>query len=229
MGAAPLIAVTGRVRGAHGLHGGPSSLDALEVDVYFTGYAEHVAAAGGLALHLPAGADPEALMDRADALVLTGGTDVDPARYGATPCATTPPLDPDRDARELALLDAAVRRDRPVLAICRGVQLVNVARGGTLHAHLAAHPAGRPHDVVVEPGSTLHALHGDRTVVNSLHHQGVDRVGAGLVVTGRAPDGVVEGLEGADGRLLGVQWHPEQMGAAPQPVFGWLVDAARRA
>lgn len=227
MGRAPLIAVTGRRRGAAGLHLGPPVLDALEIEVYFTGYADHVGAAGGLPVHLPCGIDPRAVIDRVDGLVLSGGTDVDPARYGAATCATTPPLEPERDEFELALLDAALARDLPVLAICRGLQLVNVSRGGTLHAHLADHhPASGRHDVLIEPGSVLHGLHGPVAGVNSLHHQGVDRLGADLVVTARAPDGVVEGLELPGARLLGVQWHPEQLGGR-QPVFGWLVDAAR--
>lgn len=225
---APLIAITGRRRSASGVHGGPAALDLLEMDLYFTGYADHVGAAGGLAVHLPMTVDVEAVADRMDGLVLTGGTDVDPARYGAPTCATTPPLDPARDAVELALLAAALERDVPVLAICRGLQLVNVARGGTLHAHLADHhPASGRHDVAIERGSVLGELHGATAVVNSLHHQSVDRLGADLVVTAQAPDGVVEGVELPGTRLLGVQWHPEQLDPAPQPVFGWLVDAAR--
>jgi putative glutamine amidotransferase len=220
------------------MHGGPAVLDALTVDLYFTGYADHIGAAGGLAVHLPSRADPRSTMDRMDGLVLTGGTDVDPARYGAavpmlgpasgpSARATTPPLDPDRDAVELALLDVALERGLPVLAICRGLQLVNVGRGGTLHAHLADHhPASGRHDVLVEPGSVLGGLYGATASVNSVHHQGVDRLGADLVVTARARDGVVEGIELPGAQLLGVQWHPEQM-AGPQPVFGWLVDAAR--
>lgn len=227
MGRAPLIAVTGRRRSAAGLNLGPPALDALEIEGYFTGYADHVVAAGGLPVYLPSRIDPQAAIDRVDALVLSGGTDVDPARYGATTCATTPPLEPERDAFELALLDAALARDLPVLAICRGLQLVNVSRGGTLHAHLADHhPASGRHDVVVEPGTVLHGLLGPAATVNSLHHQAVDRPGADLVVTARAGDGVVEGIEWPGVRLLAVQWHPEQLDG-PQPVFGWLVEAAR--
>lgn len=226
VGRAPLIAVTGRRRSAAGLGLGPPALDALEVEGYFTGYADHIVVAGGLPVYLPSRIDPQEAMDRVDALVLSGGADVDPTRYGAQTCATTSPLEPERDAFELALLDAALARDLPVLAICRGLQLVNVSRGGTLHAHLAEHhpPSGR-HDVLVEPGSMLHDLVGPKAEVNSLHHQAADRLGADLVVTARAPDGVIEGLELPGARLLGVQWHPEQM-AGRQPVFGWLVDAA---
>lgn len=224
----PLIAVTGRRR-PPGPPTDPPTVDMLESELYYTGYARHLAAAGAIAVHLPGSTDPDDAMDRLDALVLTGGTDVDPARYGAAVCATTPPLDPGRDETELALLDAALRRDRPVLAVCRGIQLVNVALGGTLHEHLAGHIAayapGTRHDVVLEPGSVLHKLHGDTASVNSLHHQAVDRPGRDLVVTARAPDGVVEGVELLGRALLGVQWHPEHL-EAPQPVFRWLVEAA---
>jgi putative glutamine amidotransferase len=224
---AALIAVTGRRRSASGMHMGPPALDMLEAEIYFTGYADHITAAGGVVVYLPSRTDPDAAMDRMDGLVLTGGTDVSPDRYGGSICATTPTLDPDRDAVELALLDAALARGLPVLAICRGAQLVNVSRGGTLHAHLADHPTGGRHEVLIEPGSTLDGLYGAATCVNSLHHQSVDRLGRDLVVTARALDGVVEGVELPGTRLLGVQWHPEQLHAAPQPVFRWLVDAAR--
>lgn len=209
------------------MHTGPAALDALELELYFTGYADHIGEVGGLAVYLPSRADADVVIDRVDGLVLTGGTDVDPARYGAATCATTPPLEPERDAFELALLEAALERDLPVLAICRGLQLVNVSRGGTLHAHLADHhPASGRHDVLVEPGSVLHGLYGPTTRANSLHHQGVDRLGTDLVVTARATDGVVEGIELPGATLVGVQWHPEQLDR-PQPVFEWLVDAAR--
>jgi putative glutamine amidotransferase len=223
----PLIAVTGRRRSAAGLHSGPPALDALVLDAYFTGYAEHVVAAGGLPLHVPGGVDPGAVMERADALVLTGGNDVDPARYGAVPDERTSSLEPERDAFEIALLAAARERGRPVLAICRGLQLVNVADGGTLRGHLEEHAHTRTHDVDLAPGSVLHDLYGATARVNSLHHQGVDRVADGLAVTARAPDGLIEGLE-CDG-LVAVQWHPEQQGDAPRPVFRWLVEAAHSA
>ncbi|MBW0113728.1 gamma-glutamyl-gamma-aminobutyrate hydrolase family protein [Pseudonocardia abyssalis] len=223
---APLIAVTGRRRPAHGVHTGPAMLDSLHLDVYFTGYAEHVGAAGGIAVYVPSTTDPEALLDRVDGLILSGGADVDPIRYGAARCSTTPELDPERDATELALLDAALARELPVLAICRGLQLVNVSRGGTLHAHLDEHQVGPWHEVLIEPGSMLGGLHGATTSVNSLHHQSIDRLGDDLVVTGRALDGIVEAVELPGSRLLGVQWHPEQL-AGPQPVFDWLVDGAR--
>lgn len=152
--AAPLVAVTGRRRSAAGLHLGPPSLDALEVEGFFTGYADHVAAAGGLAVYLPSRTDPRVAMDRVDALVLTGGTDVDPARYGAPTCATTPPLDPERDEFELALLGAALERDLPVLAICRGHR-VGVRSGAALRRGGLSHVRVRGHDRPADAG-----LHG---------------------------------------------------------------------
>ena len=223
---APLVGVTGRRRSARGVHSGPPALDRLTLEIYFAGYSEQVAAAGGLAVHLPAGTDPRVAADRLDGLILTGGSDVDPARYGGPPAEGGEAVEPERDEIELALLAAALDRELPVLAICRGLQLVNVSRGGTLHAHLGGHPAGREHELLVEPGSILAGLHGPSCTVNSLHHQGADRIGRDLVVTARAPDGVVEGIELPGADLLGVQWHPEQMDG-PQPEFGWLVDAAR--
>jgi putative glutamine amidotransferase len=226
MTAPPLIAVTGRRRPAAGVHDGPSQLDLLEVEVYFAGYADKLAAAGALPMHVPAGADPAAVAARADALVLTGGTDVDPALYGEEPHPTVR-FDRARDDRELALLAAALDRGLPVLAICRGLQLLNVHLGGTLHQHLAAHPVGGDgvHEVRFAAGSVLRGLYGPRCPVNSLHHQAVATPGTGLTCVGHAPDGVVEAVELTGRPVIGVQWHPEQL-ARTEPVFPWLVSAA---
>lgn len=224
--AAPLIAVTGRRRPGNRTRTGPPGLDMLDADVYFSGYADQVASAGGLAVHLPSRADPEAVMDIMDALVLTGGADVDPARYGAVAGPATPAPDPDRDTFELSLLAAALQRGRPVLAICRGLQLLNVSRGGTLHGHLAEHPVGPWHEVLTTPGSIVGELYGAATSANSLHHQGVDQLGHDLVATARAADSVIEAIELPGADLLAVQWHPEHMDG-PQPVFSWLVKTAR--
>src|SRR4051794_30127822 len=179
MTAPPLVAVTGRRRPALGVHDGPSELDQLEVEVYFAGYADRLAAAGALPVHVPAGADPRAGAARGDGLVLTGGTDVDPALYGQEPHASGR-LDPARDDPEPALLAAALERDLPVLAICRGLQLLNVHLGGTLHQHLAAHPIGGDgvHEVRFTGDGTLRGIYGPRCPVNSLHHQSVATPGA---------------------------------------------------
>ena len=226
MTAPPLVAVTGRRRPAAGVHDGPPQLDLLEVEVYFAGYADKLIAAGGLPLHVPAGADPAAVAARADALVLTGGTDVDPALYGEEPHPTVR-FDRARDDRELALLAAALDRDLPVLAICRGLQLLNVHLGGTLHQHLPDHPVGAEgvHEVRFAEGSRLHEVYGPRCLVNSLHHQAVATPGRGVVCVGHAPDGVVEAVEVPGRGVIGVQWHPEQL-ARVEPVFAWLVTAA---
>jgi gamma-glutamyl-gamma-aminobutyrate hydrolase PuuD len=161
-----------------------------------------------------------------DGLLLTGGVDVDPALYGETPHAMTQPPVPGRDALELALLREALAGDLPVLAICRGQQLLNVCLGGSLlqhidsDAHVAdATSASRWHDVSVEPETKLAAVLGaGRHSVNSRHHQAVtaDRVAPGLRVTALSDDGMVEGVEGAGHRwLVGVQWHPERLEDAP--------------
>ena len=142
---------------------------------------------------------------------------------------------PLRDAFEIALLDAAIGADLPVLGICRGPQLINIAAGGTLHQHLPAHaatdgpPEATPHIVATTEGSQLRQMYGPEVAVNSLHHQAVDRLGDGYVATAHSPDGVIEGIEHAELPVVGVQWHPELMtGALADPIFGWLVDHASR-
>lgn len=154
-------------------------------------------------------------------LVLSGGTDINPARYGGVPHPEDEPPDDERDELEAGLLAQALTAGIPVLAICRGMQLFNVAHGGTLIQHLddsAAHrviskdPAAPAHQIRVEPGSRLARIFGPGAhAVNSRHHQAVDRIGTGLRVTARSePDGVIEALERGDQRFaLAVQWHPE--------------------
>lgn len=193
-------------------------------------YLHAVQQAGGVPLVLPPQLSPEArdrLLATVDGLLLTGGGDVDPARYGAENVASLG-VSEERDTLEVAAVLAALDRDVPILALCRGMQVLNVALGGTLHQHIPdalphsriAHAVPQPrdepaHEVEVEPGSRLALLIGDGAIgVNSRHHQAVDRLGEGLVVTARAPDGVVEGLELPGRRfVLAVQWHPEDMTA----------------
>jgi putative glutamine amidotransferase len=155
-------------------------------------------------------------------LLLMGGTDVDPSLYGAEPGPATEAPDRTRDAAELAILAAALDRDLPVLAICRGLQLLNVARGGTLiqnlepvevHRQLTEDRSLPAHDVRIEPGALLARAAGQARswAVNSRHHQAIDRLGKGLRVTARNPaDGVVEAVELPEWSfVLAVQWHPE--------------------
>ncbi|MBD0281622.1 MAG: gamma-glutamyl-gamma-aminobutyrate hydrolase family protein [Thermoleophilaceae bacterium] len=192
-----------------------------------TSYVHAVQAAGGLALVLPpddaAAADPDALIDRLDALILAGGADVDPAAYGARPHPRVGHTVPERDRFELALAHRALERDLPLLGICRGMELLNVARGGTLVQHvpdLVGHEEHRhtlgqfaDHDVELEPGSLAAlAARAERFAVKSHHHQGVDELGEGLEVTGWSiPDRLAEAVEDPRSRfVLGVLWHPER-------------------
>jgi putative glutamine amidotransferase len=206
-------------------------------------YVRSVVAAGGVPVLLPPvpeAAVPEvaaAVLARLDGLVLSGGPDIDPDRYGAAPLASTGAPRVDRDAAELGLLDAATAAGVPVLGICRGLQLLNVARRGTLHQHLpdvvgtADHAPGPGtygrHAVAVDEGSLLARVLGRTSAdVPSYHHQAVDDLGAGLTVTATAPDGTVEAVE--DPSLpfcLAVQWHPEA--GDDLSLFRALVAAAR--
>ena len=209
-------------------------------------YATAVQATGALAFLLPpdeaAIGDPDRLLDRLDGLMLAGGSDVDPASYGAEPDPQTKGVWPERDAFELALIRRALERELPVLGICRGMQMLNVACGGTLDQHVPDRLAGDEHhrqtpgtygdhDVSLEAGSlAASAAGGERVAVKSHHHQGVDRIGEGLTVTGHSiPDDVVEAIElprDASGRYeLGVLWHPEE--DVRSSVIGSLVEAAR--
>ncbi|MCW3010845.1 MAG: gamma-glutamyl-gamma-aminobutyrate hydrolase family protein [Solirubrobacterales bacterium] len=207
-------------------------------------YCQAVQRAGGLALLLAPDprvtADPDAMLDLVDGLVLAGGVDVDPASYGQEPHPETRGWTPERDAFELALASRALERDLPLLGICRGMQVLNVARGGTLIQHLpdvvehedhrrtAGTFAGNDHDVALTPGSLAERAAGERLhPTKSHHHQGVDRLGEGLVVTGRAlQDELPEALEDPTRRFaLGVQWHPEADDTSR--VVGALVEEAR--
>ncbi|MER6915665.1 gamma-glutamyl-gamma-aminobutyrate hydrolase family protein [Streptomyces sp. NPDC000594] len=197
-------------------------------------YPDHVQRAGGLAVMLPPAAAEEAgaVVARIDALVIAGGSDVDPARYGAAPDPRTGPPSPERDSWELALVHAALAAGIPLLGICRGMQLLNVALGGTLHQHLDGHTAGEgvigSHTVKPVPGSRYAAVVPEATEVPTYHHQAVDRIAPGLTVSARAEDGTVEAVEpDRDGGpwVLGVQWHPEMGGDLR--VMGALVAAAR--
>lgn len=197
-------------------------------------YTDAVLAAGGAPVLLPPATASAAAVDRLDAVVLSGGADVDPARYGAPAHPETGPLRDDRDAAELAVLDRALARGVPVLAVCRGLQLLTVALGGTLVQHLpdaVGHHGHNPRpgvygttDVTLVPGSRAAAALGSGVRARCHHHQAVDRLGDGLVVTGRAGDGTVEAVERAGpGFVLGVQWHPEQ---DDPRLFAALVRAA---
>jgi putative glutamine amidotransferase len=207
-------------------------------------YADRVAEAGGVPVLLPPVPGIEDAVGALDGLLLSGGGDIDPARYGAEPDPHTGTVRPERDAAEFALLGAAMSLRLPVLGICRGMQVINVALGGTLHQHLpdvVGHDGHAPvpgafgaHEVRVPPGSRLSEILGGHGADLTLstpthHHQAVDKLGSGLTATAWAEDGTVEAVElgpGADAAFaVAVQWHPE---AGDDPsLFRALVAAAR--
>jgi putative glutamine amidotransferase len=199
-------------------------------------------AEGHAVLFLPGEtADANDLLERVDALVLVGGGDLEPTRYGGAPDATVYGVEPDRDELEIALLRAAGERELPTLAICRGMQAMNVAFGGTLIPHIPDRPGTIEHGT---PSGEDHRRHPVRAARPSLlatvtgaevldcsthHHQGVEELGEGLVATGWSDDGLVEALERDRGWMLGVQWHPEDTAdrdPAQQRLFDGLVRRA---
>lgn len=185
-------------------------------------YVHAIEAAGGRPLIVPPSLeDVEETVDLLDGVLLSGGSDLDPVHYGADRHPQTDPPRDVRDRAEMALLAAALDRDMPVLAVCRGSQVLNVVRGGDLVQHLPEavgherhrHTPGQfaDHDVEVKADSRLGAILGDRAPVKSHHHQGYGRLGEGLVETAWADDGTVEALEDPTKRFaLGVLWHPEE-------------------
>jgi putative glutamine amidotransferase len=209
-------------------------------------YVDSVQAAGGIAFLLPpdpeAGSEPDAWLDVLDGLILAGGADIDPAAYGAEPHPMTKGTRPERDVFEIALAKRALERDIPLLGICRGMQLMNVARGGTLRQHVPDDVGHEDHRRV--PGSFDGADHDVRLVDGSLaaraagevahatkshHHQGVEALGDGLVETGwSALDDLPEAIEDPQRRFaLGVQWHPEA-DPASRLIHALVEEAARR-
>lgn len=199
-------------------------------------YVDMVVAAGGAPVLVPPVAAAAVAADGLDALVVTGGPDVSPALYGAARHPATGPSRDERDAAELAVLHRALGRGIPVLGVCRGLQLLNVALGGTLVQHVpdaVGHAGHNPTpgvfgttDVVPVAGSRVGAALGGPVRVRCHHHQAVDRLAPGLVVSARAPDGLVEAVEGTGGPfVVGVQWHPEE-DAADLRIFTALVAAA---
>jgi putative glutamine amidotransferase len=224
----PLIGITAYVE--------PAAWGAwrLEAALVPYDYVRAVERAGGRAVLVPPNEDgAEEILDALDGLVFSGGPDLEPAQYGADPHPATNGTRPARDRSELALLEAALERDLPVLAICRGMEVLNVARGGDLVQHLpevVGHEEHRAvlgqfseHDVRVEPSSRLGAVRG---AVKSHHHQGLGRVGEGLRETAWAEDGTVEAVEDPEKAfVVGVLWHPEA--GEDQRLFEQLVEAAR--
>ena len=216
----------------------PASWGAWHMDAALVpaNYVHGVVRAGGAPLLVPPGADLEETLGVVSALVFTGGSDLDPALYGADAHPATGGVVRERDDFELSLMRAALERDLPILAICRGSQMLNVALGGDLEQHVPARVQADTHKQVdgvfadhaveVLEGTRLSALLGDRHDVKSHHHQGFGELGSGLRESARAADGTVEALEDPSRRFaLGVLWHPEA--GEDLALFEALVAAAR--
>ena len=200
-------------------------------------YIDQVVRAGGIPVLLP-GTDPNVL-GSLDGLVVCGGGDIDPAQYGDSNVGLSESILADADTRDISFLKAAAALKLPTLGVCRGLQAINVAAGGTLKQHVLGtdhHPELSDsielnndfrQQVSTRPGSLIAELYGDSTKVNSLHHQGVAVLAPGLRVTATTDDGMVEALEGTgEWPVLGVQWHPEELGDHGAPIFRDLVTRA---
>lgn len=237
----PAIGITTRAIPPSSLGAVPPGMAATPLWGVFAEYCASVDDAGGLPLMLSRSSEPATVLERIDGLLLSGGEDVEPHRYGSEPDPAIR-YDPERDEFELALATAALETGVPILAICRGCQVLNVALGGTLvpelptasidHSWTELPSSERRHGIAVVPGTLLaNVLAGElrdhRTSVNSYHHQAVAEPGRGAAVTATAPDGTIEAIELPGRDVLGVQWHPE-MHAGTDPVFTWLIGAAGR-
>lgn len=212
-------------------------------------YVRSIETAGGIPFIIPAGISPDligSILNRVDGILLSGGVDIDPMLFGESPHQKLGAVSPERDSIEIPLTKEALARGVPILAICRGVQVLNVAAGGTLIQDIPSQVPGAikhrqeaprwlgTHDINIEPGSKVACLLGTTQVrVNSYHHQSVKDVAPGFKVTARAPDGIIEAIEttNQDRFAVGVQWHPEGMWEKVPlfvGLFKGLVKAASR-
>jgi putative glutamine amidotransferase len=207
--------------------------------VLMKSYLDSIVTAGGMPVMLPpVGRWLAEHVSRLDGLVIAGGADIDPSRYGQAPHQATGELRLDRDAAEFGLFHLALEADLPVLGVCRGLQLINIALGGTLHQHVPDVCGSETHnprpgvfgtnEVKLAPGSVVAGLIGDHVTVHCHHHQAIDQLGSGLTAVGSSQDGVIEAIEVPEASfVLGVQWHPEEQSTDVR-LFEGLVQAAQR-
>ena len=229
----PLIGITGRRRKGEMLRGSLKVMNHLPFDVYWVDYAQGVIAAGGVPVFLPLSLDPAEIIPRLDGLLMSGGADIDPKRYGAEPEPELQSIEPARDEFELKILELVYERELPVAGICRGLQILNVHAGGSLYQDVPPHsvrdkaPSTRVHDITTEKGSILEKLYGEKLEVNSLHHQSIKTLGRHFSASATSNDGIVEGIEHSQLPIVAVQWHPEMLDTRDSdPIFRWLVSKA---
>ena len=229
----PLIGITGRRRKGEMLRGSLKVMNHLPFDVYWVDYAQGVIAAGGVPVFLPLSLDPAEIIPRLDGLLMSGGADIDPKRYGAEPEPELQSIEPARDEFELKILELVYECELPVAGICRGLQILNVHAGGSLYQDVPPHsvrdkaPSTRVHDITTEKGSILEKLYGEKLEVNSLHHQSIKTLGRHFSASATSNDGIVEGIEHSQLPIVAVQWHPEMLDTRDSdPIFRWLVSKA---
>lgn len=239
----PIIAVTGNP--ASDQNGAMAPGDGIEANAQIT---NAVVAAGGLPVILPYPASPQQAAELAKAaaaafagFILPGGPDVTPALYDAEPLPGLGATQQPKDEFDIALIHAVLAAHKPIFAFCRGIQILNVALGGSLYQDLPSQvptalqhrqetPPSRPtHHVTIAAGSRLATFFGASAYVNSRHHQAIERVAPGLTVTATASDGIVEGVSDAENLVLGVQWHPENMWQTDATQFALFQDLIQRA
>lgn len=242
----PLIGITGRTFRLQMVNNTSERFGDRLINSFFSDFDRCVAGVGGIPVNLPFVSSSTGVIDRLDGLLVTGGQDVHPSRWGGTraidpdadPRVTFDAIDAERDQYEAQLICDALAARIPILGVCRGHQLLNVVFGGTLiediqetsivHSSQHAAPYGGDEGHIVEfaPGSVGREVYGARTTTNSWHHQSVATPGLGLVITGRTADGIAEMIESPSRLAVGVQWHPEwQVGA--DPIFDWFIDRCR--
>tara|TARA_Y100000996_G_scaffold88329_1_gene61828 strand:- start:1950 stop:2669 length:720 start_codon:yes stop_codon:yes gene_type:complete len=229
----PLIGITGRRRKGEMLRGSLKVMNHLPFDVYWVDYAQGVIAAGGVPVFLPLSLDPAEIIPRLDGILMSGGADIDPKRYGAEPEPELQSIEPARDEFELKILELVYECELPVAGICRGLQILNVHAGGSLYQDVPPHsvrdkaPSTRVHDITTEKGSILEKLYGEKLEVNSLHHQSIKTLGKHFSASATSNDGIVEGIEHSQLPIVAVQWHPEMLDTRDSdPIFRWLVSKA---